>query len=113
MGADRLRADQVPNEFLTFRSSAVETRHPIRLYSRYINKVRPRLDLQHWLSSFSGRSLVLASALQRCCLSVQPSSQLIELPCSCEQQSVAARHALLSALCSQHVHSSLFLRTAG
>ena len=31
---------QVPNEFLTFRSTAVETRHPIRLYSRYINKVR-------------------------------------------------------------------------
>ena len=30
---------QVPNEFLTFRSTAVEMRHPIRLYSRYINKV--------------------------------------------------------------------------
>ena len=30
---------QVPNEFLTFRETRTETRHPIRLYSRYINKV--------------------------------------------------------------------------
>ncbi|KAK9866667.1 hypothetical protein WJX84_005875 [Apatococcus fuscideae] len=30
---------QVPNEFLTFRDTKVETRHPIRLYSRYIHKV--------------------------------------------------------------------------
>ncbi|KAK9811013.1 hypothetical protein WJX73_006437 [Symbiochloris irregularis] len=30
---------QMPNEFLTFRSTATETRHPIRLYTRYINKV--------------------------------------------------------------------------
>lgn len=29
----------MPNEFLTFRESKVETRHPIRLYQRYINKV--------------------------------------------------------------------------
>ncbi|KAK9810376.1 hypothetical protein WJX72_009717 [[Myrmecia] bisecta] len=30
---------QVPNEFLTFRDVRSETRHPIRLYSRYINKI--------------------------------------------------------------------------
>ena len=31
---------QIPNEFLTFRDTRTEVRHPIRLYSRYINKVR-------------------------------------------------------------------------
>jgi len=30
---------QIPNDFLTFMDTRVETRHPIRLYSRYINKV--------------------------------------------------------------------------
>ena len=30
---------QIPNEFLSFRDTKTETRHPIRLYSRYINKV--------------------------------------------------------------------------
>ncbi|CAL8460792.1 g323 [Coccomyxa elongata] len=30
---------QIPNEFLTFRDTRTETRHPIRLYSRYINKI--------------------------------------------------------------------------
>ena len=29
----------MPNEFLTFRDTRTETRHPIRLFSRYINKV--------------------------------------------------------------------------
>ena len=29
----------MPNEFLTFRDVRTETRHPIRLYSRYISKV--------------------------------------------------------------------------
>jgi pre-mRNA-processing factor 8 len=29
----------LPNEFLTFRDAAVEARHPIRLYQRYINKL--------------------------------------------------------------------------
>lgn len=29
----------MPNEFLTFRETKVETRHPIRLYQRYVNKV--------------------------------------------------------------------------
>ena len=35
----RLVMLQIPNEFLNFRSTATEIRHPIRLYSRYINKV--------------------------------------------------------------------------
>ncbi|KAJ0680785.1 putative ribonuclease H-like superfamily, PROCN domain, RNA recognition motif, spliceosomal PrP8 [Helianthus annuus] len=30
---------QIPNEFFTFQDTKVETRHPIRLYSRYIDKV--------------------------------------------------------------------------
>ena len=30
---------QVPNEFLTFRDVRTETRHPIRLYSRYVDKL--------------------------------------------------------------------------
>lgn len=30
---------QLPNEFLTFRDARTETRHPIRLYSRYIDRV--------------------------------------------------------------------------
>ena len=30
---------QIPNEFLSFRDTKTEARHPIRLYSRYINKV--------------------------------------------------------------------------
>jgi len=30
---------QCPNEFISFRDTAVETRHPIRLYSRYIDKL--------------------------------------------------------------------------
>lgn len=34
-----MRRPQIPNEFLTFRDTRTETRHPIRLYSRYVNKV--------------------------------------------------------------------------
>ena len=29
----------MPHEFLTFRDVRTEARHPIRLYTRYINKV--------------------------------------------------------------------------
>ena len=29
----------MPNEFLTYRESKVETRHPIRLYQRYVDKI--------------------------------------------------------------------------
>ncbi|KAL6783719.1 PRP8 [Auxenochlorella protothecoides x Auxenochlorella symbiontica] len=32
-------APAAPNEFLSFRDVRVETRHPIRLYQRYVNKV--------------------------------------------------------------------------
>jgi pre-mRNA-processing factor 8 len=34
-----------PNEFLTFKDTATETRHPVRLYSRYITKVHVLLKL--------------------------------------------------------------------
>ena len=30
---------QIPNDFLSFRDTGIQTRHPIRLYTRYINKV--------------------------------------------------------------------------
>ena len=33
------RLSQVPNEFLTFRDVRTEVRHPIRLYTRNIDKV--------------------------------------------------------------------------
>ena len=29
----------MPNEFLSFRAARVEQRHPIRLYSRYVDRV--------------------------------------------------------------------------
>jgi hypothetical protein len=33
---------QAPNEYLTFKDVKTETKHPIRLYTRYLDKVRPR-----------------------------------------------------------------------
>ena len=39
MGAPAAGGTQVPNEFLSFRDTRTETRHPIRLYSRNIDKV--------------------------------------------------------------------------
>ena len=30
---------QMPNNFLQFRDSGTETRHPIRLYSRYVDRL--------------------------------------------------------------------------
>ena len=30
---------QMPNNFLQYRDSATETRHPIRLYSRYVDRI--------------------------------------------------------------------------
>jgi pre-mRNA-processing factor 8 len=30
---------QMPNNFLQFRDTATETRHPIRLYSRYVDRI--------------------------------------------------------------------------
>lgn len=31
---------KAPNEYLTFRDAATETKHPIRLYTRYLDKAR-------------------------------------------------------------------------
>ena len=31
---------QMPNNFLQYRDSATETRHPVRLYSRYMDRLR-------------------------------------------------------------------------
>uniref|UniRef100_A0A2P2MF85 MPN domain-containing protein n=1 Tax=Rhizophora mucronata TaxID=61149 RepID=A0A2P2MF85_RHIMU len=38
---------QMPNEFMTFWDTKVETRHPIRLYSRYIDKVHILFRFTH------------------------------------------------------------------
>ncbi|KAG2609650.1 hypothetical protein PVAP13_4KG063300 [Panicum virgatum] len=38
---------QMPNEFLTFADTKIETRHPIRLYSRYIDKVHILFRFTH------------------------------------------------------------------
>uniref|UniRef100_A0A0E0HA11 MPN domain-containing protein n=1 Tax=Oryza nivara TaxID=4536 RepID=A0A0E0HA11_ORYNI len=37
----------MPNEFLTYADTKVETRHPIRLYSRYIDKVQIMFRFTH------------------------------------------------------------------
>ncbi|KAL2539346.1 Pre-mRNA-processing-splicing factor [Abeliophyllum distichum] len=38
---------QMPNEFITYQDSRVETRHPIRLYSRYVDKVHILFRFTH------------------------------------------------------------------
>lgn len=38
---------QFPNEFITYSDVKVETRHPIRLYSRYIDKVHILFRFTH------------------------------------------------------------------
>ncbi|CAH2079062.1 unnamed protein product [Thlaspi arvense] len=38
---------QKPNEFMTFWDSKVETRHPIRLYSRYVDRVHMMFKFTH------------------------------------------------------------------
>ncbi|KAL6606133.1 hypothetical protein ACP70R_041786 [Stipagrostis hirtigluma subsp. patula] len=38
---------QMPNEFLTYADTKIETRHPIRLYSRYIDKVHILFRFTH------------------------------------------------------------------
>ena len=50
---------QIPNDFLSFRDTRTQTRHPIRLYTRYINKVRAALSSSYSLG---------ASAWQACML---------------------------------------------
>ena len=51
---------QMPNNFLQYRDSATETRHPIRLYSRYVDRLyilfrfstdEARGLIQHYLSA--------------------------------------------------------------
>ncbi len=39
-GSELAGPPQMPNEFLTYRDVRTEGRHPIRLYTRYIGKVR-------------------------------------------------------------------------
>lgn len=34
---------QMPNQYLCYKDSATEARHPIRLYTRYVDKVHSRL----------------------------------------------------------------------
>lgn len=38
---------QMPNEFITYADTRIETRHPIRLYSRYIDKVHILFRFTH------------------------------------------------------------------
>ncbi|KAG0498353.1 hypothetical protein HPP92_003044 [Vanilla planifolia] len=38
---------QMPNEFITYSDTKIETRHPIRLYSRYIDKVHMLFRFTH------------------------------------------------------------------
>jgi hypothetical protein len=38
-GSELAGLPQMPNEFLSFRDARVEQRHPIRLYSRYIDRI--------------------------------------------------------------------------
>ncbi|KAK8914653.1 hypothetical protein KSP39_PZI024034 [Platanthera zijinensis] len=38
---------QMPNEFITYTDTKIETRHPIRLYSRYIDKVHILFRFTH------------------------------------------------------------------
>lgn len=88
---------QVPNEFLTFRDTKIETRHPIRLYSRYIHKVCP------YSASLPVCLLLSCSEL---CL------QMAVLICQCAQPSMsfdghpqpAAGHQTAHAALAQHIH---------
>jgi len=38
---------QMPNEFITYADTKIETRHPIRLYSRYIDRVHILFRFTH------------------------------------------------------------------
>ena len=41
---------QIPNDFLTFQDVETETSHPIRLYSRYVDRIHIffRFASRHW-----------------------------------------------------------------
>ena len=51
---------QIPNDFLSFRDTRTQTRHPIRLYTRYINKVSTSFCL------LSSHTSVLVKAVCAC-----------------------------------------------
>ncbi|KAF5453244.1 hypothetical protein F2P56_028160 [Juglans regia] len=46
-GSEIAGPPQMPNEFITYWDTKVETRHPIRLYSRYIDRVHILLRFTH------------------------------------------------------------------
>ena len=43
---------QMPNDFLTYQSTDIETAHPIRLYSRYVDRVHIFFKLATKLTHF-------------------------------------------------------------
>jgi hypothetical protein len=49
---------QLPNKFLQVRASATETHHPIRLYSRYVDRI-------HVLFRFTGDEARLHPAISQ------------------------------------------------
>ena len=57
-----------PNDFLTFRDSASETRHPIRLYARYADKVYMLLRFE----AEESRELVQRECPVSCCARASP-----------------------------------------
>ena len=71
---------QVPNEFLTFRSTAVETRHPIRLYSRYINKVQPLMRVT--ASRLAGTRVSCDPSILHLLVPSMPSAQVSRVLCA-------------------------------
>ncbi len=64
---------QIPNDFLSFRDTRTQTRHPIRLYTRYINKVCAAISghchaafaASHCLQLDENASLMLIHAVRR------------------------------------------------
>ena len=81
MGLQGRGERQIPNEFLTFRDSRTEVRHPIRLYSRYINKARP--------CPLGPPPLALPASRQMC--------PLVAIAASYTKKSAAARSCLLAS----------------
>ena len=55
-----LSLSQIPNDFLTFQDVTTETRHPIRLYMRYIDKVYMLLKFE----AHESRELIQVRAFQ-------------------------------------------------
>ena len=61
-GSDMSGSPSKPNDFLTYQDVATETSHPIRLYSRYIDRVHM------FFRSVSTSCLPSISFLLFCCL---------------------------------------------